>query len=63
MSSLRSQSPLEHPQMPSLGYRILEKEIEVRGSSLPKPHGPQKTPHGSAPGFKSQDQSPLLHHF
>ena len=44
MSSLRSQSPLEYPQthspsfppLPSLGYRTSEKEIEVRGSSLPK---------------------------
>ena len=54
MSSLRSQSPLEYPQMhspflpplPSPGSRVSEKEIEVRGSSLPKPHGPKKTPHG-----------------
>ena len=54
MSSLRSQSPLEYPQMhspflpplPSPGSRVSEKEIEVRGSSLPKSHGPQKTPNG-----------------
>ena len=47
---LRCQSPLEYPQthksflfpLPSPGYRISEKEIEVRGSSLPKLHGPKK---------------------
>ena len=32
------------PPLPSLGYRISEKEIEVRGSSLPKPHGLKKMP-------------------
>ena len=51
MSSLRSQSPLEYPQthsppLPSPGYRISEKEIEVHGSSLPKLCGPKKTPRG-----------------
>ena len=53
MSSLRSQSPLEYPEthsppppLPTVGYRISGKEVEVRGSSLPNPRGPQKTTHG-----------------
>ena len=54
MSSLRSQSPLEYPQthnppfpsLPSPRCSISEKEIEVCGSSLPKPHGSKETPHG-----------------
>ena len=54
MSSLRSQSPLEYPQthspsvppLPSPGYCISEKEIEVYGFSLPKTHDPKKTLHG-----------------
>ena len=45
------------PPLPSPGYRISEKEIEVRGSSLPRPHGPKKTRMAATPGFKSQSQS------
>ena len=34
------------PPLPSPGYRISEKEIEVHGSSLPKTCGPKNTLHG-----------------
>ena len=35
--------------LPSPGYCISEKEIEVRGSSLPKLSDPKKTPNGCRP--------------
>ena len=60
MSSLRSQNPSEYPQTHSPSFPLCpvwdtvsqKKEVEVRHSSLPKPHGPQKTPGSSLPKLR-----------
>ena len=65
MSSLRSQSPLEYPQMhspsfpplPSPGYRISKKEIEVWFFSAQATWSQKRCLMAATPGFKSQSQS------
>ena len=53
------------PPLPGPGYRTSEKETEVRGSSLPKPHGPKKDRAWLLPllGLNPSANLPLQPHF